>query len=279
MHPLVIEPLVRQAILEDLGHGNDVTSENIIPPDKQATAVMHARARGVLAGIRVAETAFRMIDPELVMNRYVSSGDAVLKGKEILSIQGSAQSIMAGERVALNFISHLSGVATLTARFVEEIKRTDAKICCTRKTIPGLRTLQKYAVLAGGGSNHRFGLDDCVLIKDNHIAIAGGVTQALDKAKAHTGHMMKVEIEVDTLAQLEEVLKHGGADVVMLDNMDTDTLKKAVALIDGRLITEASGGVTLESVKAIAQTGVDYISVGALTHSAPSLDIGLDIQL
>ncbi len=279
MHPLVIEPLIRQAILEDLGHGNDVTSENIIPPDKQATAVMHARTRGVVAGIRVAEMAFRMIDPALVMNRYVSSGDAVLKGKEILSIQGSAQSIMAGERVALNFISHLSGVASLTARYVAEVKGTDAKICCTRKTIPGLRTLQKYAVLAGGGSNHRFGLDDCVLIKDNHIAIAGGVKQALDKAKAHTGHMMKVEIEVDTLAQLEEVLAHGGADVVMLDNMDPVMLIKAVKLIDGKLITEASGGVTLETVGDIAKTGVDYISVGALTHSAPSLDIGLDITL
>lgn len=279
MHPLVIEPLVRQAILEDLGHGNDVTSENIIPPDKEATAVMHARTRGVVAGIRVAEMAFRMIDPTLVMNRYVSSGDAVLKGKEILSIQGSAQSIMAGERVALNFISHLSGVATLTARYVEEIKGTQAKICCTRKTIPGLRTLQKYAVLAGGGSNHRFGLDDCVLIKDNHIAIAGGVKNALDKAKAHTGHMMKVEIEVDTLAQLEEVLAHGGADVVMLDNMAPDMLIKAVAMINGRLITEASGGVSLETVAEIAKTGVDYISVGALTHSAPSLDIGLDINL
>ena len=279
MHPLVIEPIVRNALLEDLGHGNDVTSENIIPADKEATAVMHARTRGVVAGIRVAEMAFKLVDPTLNTNRYVASGDAVLKGKEILSVQGSAQSIMAGERVALNFISHLSGIATITAQYVQEIKGTEAKICCTRKTIPGIRTLQKYAVLAGGGSNHRFGLDDCVLIKDNHIAIAGGVTQALDRAKAHTGHMMKVEIEVDTLEQLSEVLKHGGADVVMLDNMAPETLRKAVGMIGGALITEASGGITLDNVRDIAETNVDYISIGALTHSVKALDIGLDIIL
>ena len=279
MHPLTIEPIIRQAILEDLGHGNDVTSENLIPPEAEATAVMHARTRGIIAGVRVAEMVFRMIDPDLTLNRYVNSGDSVLKGKEVLSIQGSAQSILAGERVALNFLSHLSGIATMTGSYVKEIKGTDARICCTRKTIPGLRTLQKYAVLAGGGSNHRFGLDDCVLIKDNHIAIAGGVKKALDQAKAHTGHMMKVEIEVDTLEQLEEVLKHGGADVVMLDNMEPQMLRKAVDLIGGALITEASGGITLETAREIAETGVDYLSVGALTHSAPSLDIGLDINL
>lgn len=278
MHPLTIEPIVRQALLEDLGHGNDVTSENIIPANAEATAVMHARERGVVAGIRVAETAFRLVDPDLVINRYISSGEKVLKGKEILSVQGSAQSILAGERVALNFISHLSGVASATAQYVEAVQGTKAKICCTRKTIPGLRTLQKYAVLAGGGRNHRFGLDDSVLIKDNHIAIAGGVDAALDQATAHTGHMMKVEIEVDTLKQLEAVLKHGGADVVMLDNMTPETLAKAVKMIDGALVTEASGGITLENVRDIAQSGVDYISIGALTHSVISLDIGLDIK-
>lgn len=279
MHPLTIEPLIRQAILEDLGHGNDVTSENIIPPETQATAVMHARMRGVIAGTRIAEMVFKMVDPSLETHRYVTSGESVLKGKEILSVQGCAQSILVGERTALNFISHLSGVATATAAYVKEIKDTDAKICCTRKTIPGLRSLQKYAVLAGGGSNHRFGLDDCVLIKDNHIAIAGGIAQALSGVRARTGHMMKVEIEVDTLAQLEEVLKHKGADVVMLDNMTPETLEKAVKIIDGTLVTEASGGITLDTAKEIAQTGVDYLSVGALTHSAIALDIGLDINI
>lgn len=279
MHSLTIEPIIRQAILEDLGHGNDVTSENIIPPEAQATAVMHARVRGVVAGTRIAEMVFKTVDPTLETHRYISSGENILKGKEILSVQGSAQSILVGERTALNFISHLSGVATATAAYMKEIKGTNAKICCTRKTIPGLRSLQKYAVLAGGGSNHRFGLDDCVLIKDNHIAIAGGVAKALSGVRARTGHMMKVEIEVDTLGQLEEVLKHGGADVVMLDNMNPETLIKAVKIIDGTLVTEASGGITLETAREIAETGVDYLSVGALTHSAVSLDIGLDINI
>jgi len=277
-HPLTIEPIIRNALLEDLGHGNDVTSENIIPPNAEATAVMHARSRGVIAGTRIAEMTFQMVDPSLVTHKYVTSGESVLKNKEILSIQGSAQSILAAERVALNFITHLSGIATATAAYVEKTKGTKAKICCTRKTLPGLRSLQKYAVLAGGGANHRFGLDDAILIKDNHIAIAGGIKAALDNAQNHSGHMMKIEIEVDTLAQLEDVLAHGGADVVMLDNMDADMLRKAVSLIDGALTTEASGGITLENVGEIAQTGVDFISIGALTHSVIGLDIGLDIN-
>ena len=277
-HPLTIEPIIRQALLEDLGHGNDVTSENIIPPNAEATAVMHARSRGVIAGSKIAESVFKMVDPTLKTNRYVRSGEAVLKNKEILSIQGSAQSILAAERVALNFITHLSGIATATAAYVEKTKGTKAKICCTRKTLPGLRSLQKYAVLAGGGANHRFGLDDAILIKDNHIAIAGGIKAALDNAQNHSGHMMKIEIEVDTLAQLEDVLKHGGADVVMLDNMDVGTLNQAVEMIDGKLTTEASGGITLENVGEIASTGVDFISIGALTHSVIGLDIGLDIN-
>lgn len=277
-HPLTIEPILRNALLEDLGHGNDVTSENIIPPNAQATAVMHARARGVIAGTRIAEMVFQMIDPSLETHRYVTSGESVLKNKELLSIQGSAQSILAAERVALNFISHLSGIATATAAYVKEVNGTKAKICCTRKTLPGLRSLQKYAVLAGGGANHRFGLDDAILIKDNHIAIAGGIQVALDNAQNHSGHMMKIEIEVDTLEQLGEVLKHGGADVVMLDNMNAVTLTKAVDMIDGALITEASGGITLENVSEIAQTGVNFISIGALTHSVIGLDIGLDIN-
>lgn len=278
-HPLTIEPIIRNALLEDLGHGNDVTSENIISPDAQATAVMRARSRGVIAGTRIAEQVFLMVDPSLQTRRYVSSGDSVLKNKEILSIQGSAQSILAAERVALNFISHLSGIATATAAYVKEIEGTKAKICCTRKTLPGIRSLQKYAVLAGGGANHRFGLDDAILIKDNHIAIAGGIKAALDNAQSHSGHMMKIEIEVDTLQQLEEVLKHGGADVVMLDNMNAKELAQAIKMIDGALITEASGGITIENVGEIAQTGVDFISIGALTHSVMGLDIGLDINV
>ncbi len=277
-HPLTIEPIVRNALLEDLGHGNDVTSENIVPPTAQTTAIMHARDRGVIAGTKIAEMTFKMVDPSLETHRYVQSGEAVLKNKELLSVQGSARSILAAERVALNFISHLSGVASMTASYVKAIEGTKAKICCTRKTMPGLRSLQKYAVLAGGGANHRFGLDDAILIKDNHIAIAGGIKAALDNAQNHTGHMMKIEIEVDTLAQLEEVLKHGGADVVMLDNMDVSTLEKAIQIIDGKLVTEASGGITLENVAEIAGTGVDFISIGALTHSVVSLDIGLDIH-
>ncbi|MFK7839817.1 MAG: carboxylating nicotinate-nucleotide diphosphorylase [Bdellovibrionales bacterium] len=277
-HTLVVEPIIRNALLEDLGHGNDVTSENIIPPEATATAVMRARERGVIAGTRIAEMVFEMVDPSLTIHRYVTSGEHVLKNKEILSVQGSAQSILAGERVALNFITHLSGIASLTARYVDAIKESNAKICCTRKTLPGLRSLQKYAVLAGGGANHRFGLDDAILIKDNHIAIAGGIHAALDNAQNHSGHMMKIEIEVDTLDQLDDVLKHGGADVVMLDNMDAPTLKKAVKAIDGALTTEASGGITLENVSEIGRTGVDFISIGALTHSAIGLDIGLDIS-
>ncbi len=277
-HPLTIEPILRNALLEDLGHGNDVTSENIIPPNAEATAVMHARERGVIAGTRIAEMVFQMVDPTLITNKYVTSGEKVLKNKEILSIQGSARSILAAERVALNFITHLSGIATATAAYVEQTKGTKAKICCTRKTLPGLRSLQKYAVLAGGGANHRFGLDDAILIKDNHIAIAGGIQAALDNAQNHSGHMMKIEIEVDTLAQLEDVLKHGGADVVMLDNMDAATLAQAVEIIDGALTCEASGGITIENVAEIAQSGVDFISVGALTHSVIGLDIGLDIN-
>lgn len=278
-HRLTIEPIVRNALLEDLGHGNDVTSENIIPPSAQTTAVMHARERGVVAGAKIAEMVFKMVDPNLETHCYVNSGDTVLKNKELLSIQGSARSILAAERVALNFITHLSGVASATAVYVKEVKGTKAKICCTRKTMPGLRSLQKYAVLAGGGANHRFGLDDAILIKDNHIAIAGGIKAALDNAQNHSGHMMKIEIEVDTLKQLEEVLKHGGADVVMLDNMDVKTLEKAITLIDGKLITEASGGITLDNVSSIANTGVDFISIGALTHSVVGLDIGLDINV
>lgn len=279
MHPLVIEPIIRNALLEDLGHGRDITSQATIPSGKKATAVMRAREAGVIAGIDVAVMAFQLVDNALNIETFVQNGGTVSAGADILNVSGNAQSILIGERVALNFASHLSGIATATTKYVEAIAGTKAKICCTRKTLPGLRVLQKAAVLAGGGANHRFGLDDCVLIKDNHIAVAGGIAAVLDATKNKIGHTTKIEIEVDTLDQLREVMEHGGADIVMLDNMAPDMLKKAVSMVDGTMITEASGGITLKNVRDIAEAGVDYISVGALTHSVTVLDLGLDISI
>ncbi len=278
MNPLLIETIVRQALLEDLGHGRDITSELLIPADADAKAILRARAPGTLAGLIVGLSAFTLTDADFEITVHANDGDKLTPGQPIAEIEGPARSLLTAERTALNFIQHLSGIATLTARYVEKTEGTNAKIACTRKTIPNLRALQKYAVRCGGGHNHRSGLDDAVLIKDNHIAVAGGIAAALNAAR-HAGHTLKIEIEVDTIKQLEEVLSHGGADIVLLDNMDASTLKKAVALAKGKIITEASGGVTLETVGAIAETGVDYISVGALTHSAPALDLGLDIDL
>ena len=278
MNPFLIETIVRQALLEDLGHGRDITSELLIPADADAKAILRARAPGTLAGLIVGLSAFTLTDADFEITVHANDGDKLTPGQPIAEIEGPARSLLTAERTALNFIQHLSGIATLTARYVEKTEGTNAKIACTRKTIPNLRALQKYAVRCGGGHNHRSGLDDAVLIKDNHIAVAGGIAAALNAAR-HAGHTLKIEIEVDTIKQLEEVLSHGGADIVLLDNMDASTLKKAVALAKGKIITEASGGVTLETVGAIAETGVDYISVGALTHSAPALDLGLDIDL
>ena len=220
-----------------------------------------------------------MLDESISFRARKRDSDKVEAGALLAEIDGPAAPILSGERVALNFLGHLSGIATLTAAYVAKIGNAKARVCCTRKTTPGLRALEKYAVRCGGGVNHRYGLDDAVLIKDNHIAVAGGVRQALEKARAAVGHLVKVEIEVDSLAQLKEVLASGKADVVLLDNMDTTMLAEAVKLADGTLKTEASGGVTLETVAAIAATGVDLISSGALTHSAPSLDVALDIEL
>jgi nicotinate-nucleotide pyrophosphorylase (carboxylating) len=278
MNSLQIENIVRQALMEDLGHGRDVTSELVVPADAQAKAVLRARAPGVLAGLIVGLSAFTLTDSDFEITLHANDGEDVKKDQDIAEIEGSARSILSAERVALNFIQQLSGVATLTAKYVEKIKDTDTRITCTRKTVPNLRAVQKYAVRCGGGQNHRSGLDDMILIKDNHIAAAGGVKNALLAAQGG-GHSLKIEIEVDTLKQLEEVLKTGGADIVMLDNFKLADLKKAVALAKGKIITEASGGVTLETVRGIAETGVDFISVGALTHSAPALDLGLDIDL
>ena len=274
---LHIERIVRMALEEDLGHGHDITSETLIPVSEHATATIRARQSGVLAGLMLALSAFSLTDIDFDMTVHKQDGEWLDEGEVIAEITGPARSLLTAERVALNFLTHLSGIATLTHKYVEEIKGTGAEICDTRKTIPGLRMFQKYAISIGGGANHRFGLDDAILIKDNHIAIAGGIDQALNQAKMLAGHMVKIEIEVDTLEQLQEVLDNGNADVVMLDNMDAKMMKKGVDMVGGRMAIEASGGVNLETVRAIAESGVHYISVGALTHSAPALDIALDI--
>lgn len=273
---LIIEPAVRAALQEDLGRAGDVTTEATVPADKTAHAVIAARQAGRIAGLDVARCAFRLVDPSLKIAVNLHDGADARPGDVIFHVQGNARSILSAERVALNFMGHMSGVATATAAFVEAIEGTGARITCTRKTTPNLRAFEKYAVRAGGGVNHRFGLDDGILIKDNHIAVAGSVTAALNAAKARAGHMLRIEIEVDTLEQLKEALD-GGAHAVLLDNMDPDTLRKAVEINKGRATLEASGGITLETVRAKAETGVDLLSVGWLTHSAPSLDLGLDI--
>ena len=272
---LLVEPIVRAALQEDLGRAGDITSALTIADGTQATARLVARKPGHICGLNCAETAFRLVDPSLRFMPAIADGDAVTAGALLATIEGPARSLLTGERVALNFLGHLSGVATATAALVQAVAGTGARIVCTRKTIPGLRALQKYAVRCGGGFNHRFGLDDAVLVKDNHIAAAGGIGPALSRLRAGLGHMVRIEIEIDTLAQLEEALALG-ADVLLLDNMAPDTLARAVAMAKGRAVLEASGNVTLASVRAIAETGVDYISAGAITHSAPNLDIGLD---
>jgi len=275
---ILIEDLVRAAIKEDLGHGLDITSSCVIAGNIEAKAVFRARKEGVLAGLIPALSTFSHIDQDFEFDILAHDGDVIDEGQEIFTVKGNAQAILTAERVALNFLTHMSGIATLTRQYVLAVQGTNAKICDTRKTLAGLRTIQKYAVRAGGGFNHRSGLDDAILIKDNHIAISGGIETALNYAKDNSSHMVKIEIEVDTLEQLEQVLAHGGADIVMMDNFEISQLKTAMDMVKGKMITEASGGVNLQTVKAIAQTGVDYISVGALTHSAHAFDIGLDID-
>ena len=278
LSPLLIENMVRMALAEDLGHGHDITSQLLIPPQEAATAIFRAREDGVLAGLILALSSFAYTDPDFEIEMHAQDGQHISKGDIIATVAGPAAALMTAERTALNFLIHLSGIATQTNKYVQAVKGTKASICDTRKTLAGLRALQKYAVRMGGGTNHRFGLDDAILIKDNHIAIAGGVKEALKRARGSAGHMIKIEIEVDNLKQLEEVLKTGGADIVMFDNFKLPDLKKAVKMVNGKLLTEASGGVNLKTVGDIAKTGVNYISVGALTHSAPALDIGLDIE-
>jgi nicotinate-nucleotide pyrophosphorylase (carboxylating) len=272
-----MEPLVRAALLEDLGRAGDITSQAIVPNAIQAKAALVARQAGTVAGLAFAQLAFELIDPGLRVTIAIPDAQKISPGETIAIIEGPAQSLLTAERVALNFLGHLSGIATVTASIAGAIAHTKAKITCTRKTTPNLRAAEKYAVRCGGGQNHRFGLDDAILIKDNHIALAGGIGEALRRAKAHAGHLVKIEIEVDTLAQLEEVLRHG-ADAILLDNMPPAMLRDAVEMVNGQAITEASGRITPETAPAIAETGVDLLSAGWLTHSAPVLDIGLDIE-
>lgn len=273
----LIADAVAAALAEDLGLAGDITTSATIPADTTARGVIAARRPGVVAGLELAGEAFAQVDPAILFEPVRADGDLIDAGAVVARIEGPARGMLSAERVALNFLGMMSGVATLTRRFVDAVEGTGADIVCTRKTVPGLRAMQKYAVRAGGGRNHRFGLHDAVLIKDNHVAAAGGVGAAVTAAKRHVGHMVKIEVEVTSLDELDEALA-AGADIVLLDNMDIPTLAEAVSRCRGRAVTEASGGVSLETVRAIAATGVDLISVGALTHSAPVLDLGLDFE-
>src|SRR5208337_140171 len=272
---ILVEPIVRQALLEDLGRAGDVTSDAIAPADRTARTIMAARQDGFVAGVDLAALAFRLIDPAIRFEPAVTDGARVAPGATIAVVEGPARGVLTAERTALNFASRLSGIASATARLSAAVAHTKARIVCTRKTTPLLRAIEKYAVRAGGGANHRFGLDDAALIKDNHVAIAGSVTEAVRRVRGHVGHLVKIEVEVDGLSQVEEALS-AGVDAVLLDNMSLDDLRRGVAMIGRRAISEASGRVTAETAPAIAETGVDLISVGWLTHSAPILDIGLD---
>ncbi len=272
---VMLEPLVRAALLEDLGRGGDITTDAVVPAQARAETALVARQPGIVAGLDLAVLAFRLVEPAIEIRIERSDGTRLAPGDRVATIEGPARGVLTAERVALNFLGHLSGVASATATLVDAVKGHKARICCTRKTMPGLRAVQKYAVRVGGGANHRLGLDDAVLIKDNHVAAAGGIKAAILAARAHVGHLVKIEVEVDTLAQLDEALAVG-IDAVLLDNMKPDELAKAVRMIDGRAIAEASGRITPATAPAIAASGVDLISAGWLTHSASVLDIGLD---
>jgi nicotinate-nucleotide pyrophosphorylase (carboxylating) len=265
---------VLQALEEDLGREGDITSEAVILEEQTARAVIVSRSEGVIAGVPVAKEVFSRCGARL--RAQVADGDRVTAGQTVAVVGGALRSILAAERTALNFLGHLSGIATATRDLVAAVAGHRARIVCTRKTTPGLRALEKHAVRAGGGANHRFGLDDAVLIKDNHVALAGGVVPAVERARAASGHLVKIEVEVDTLDQLDEALA-AGADAVLLDNMPLDVLRQAVERARGRAITEASGGITAGTAAAVAATGVDLISVGWLTHSAPALNVALEV--
>jgi nicotinate-nucleotide pyrophosphorylase (carboxylating) len=271
----MIEPLVRATLLEDLGRAGDITTDAVVPAEARAETALVARKPGVVAGLDFALAAFRLIDPAIVVQVQRQDGSRLAPGDTIATITGPARGILTAERTALNFLCHLSGVASATRGVVDAIAAYKTAVVCTRKTMPGLRAAQKYAVRVGGGSNHRFGLDDAVLIKDNHVAIAGGIRAAVERVRAGVGHMVKIELEVDTLAQLEQALALR-LDAVLLDNMDPTMLRDAAGMVDGRMITEASGGIRPDTAVAIAASGVDLMSIGWLTHSAQVLDIGLD---
>jgi nicotinate-nucleotide pyrophosphorylase (carboxylating) len=279
LSPLEIDDAVTRALAEDLGRAGDVTSTATIPEDLPARAVVVARKAGVISGLPLCAVTFRRLAPEIEIAAHARDGANVAAKTALMTVTGPARAVLAAERTALNFLGHLSGVATATHEFVRRVAGTRTRICCTRKTTPGLRALQKYAVRCGGGFNHRFGLDDAMLIKDNHIAVAGSIRAVLERARACAGHLVKVEIEVDSLEQLREVLEVGLADAVLLDNMDPATMRKAVEMVGGRLVIEASGGVTLETIEAVAASGVDCASSGWITHSAPNLDVALDIEM
>ena len=274
-HPLLVEPIIRRALEEDLGRAGDLTTDLLIPSNARSRAVIAAREEGVISGLIAAKLAFHIIDATLRIDISADDASPVMPGQTVATIEGPARALLTAERVALNFLGHLSGVATQTRAFVQRIAGTRARIICTRKTIPGLRLLQKYAVRCGGGLNHRFGLDDAILVKDNHIAATGGLEKAMLRLRGQLGPTIKIEVEVDTLAQLKQALALG-VDAILLDNMSPDMLRQAVEITGGRAALEASGGVTLDRVRAIAETGVDFVSSGALTHSVRSLDLGLD---
>jgi len=277
LSPIILDPIVRLALTEDLGRAGDLTSDATIPPETQLSVVIAARKPGVIAGLDVATYSAQLVDPALKLEIGKPDGSALSPGDVVARLSGSARSILTAERTMLNFLGRLSGVASLTRQYVDAVAHTKTRIVCTRKTTPGHRALEKRAVRCGGGTSHRYGLDDAILIKDNHIAACGGsIATTLERARAYAGHLRMIEIEVDTLAQLEEALKYG-PHAILLDNMSLDQLREAVAITAGRIPLEASGGVTLGSVAAIAETGVDFISSGALTHSAPNLDLGLDV--
>ena len=275
--PGLIARAVSDALAEDLGLAGDITTNATVPASAQGAAVFAARKPGVISGLAVAQATFRAVDERVGFEALVADGDAVVPGAVIAKVHGPARALLTGERVALNFMGRMSGIATLTRLYVDAVAGTKATIVDTRKTTPGLRAFEKYAVRCGGGMNHRVGLFDAILIKDNHIVAAGGLTAAIEAARTYAGHLVKIEVEVDTLAQLDEVLKHR-VDVVLLDNMTPAQLRDAVKRVSGQMLTEASGGVNLDSVRGIAEAGVDLISIGALTHSAPVLDLGLDFQ-
>ena len=276
---LEIDTAVTRALTEDLGRAGDVTSVATIPEHTPARANVMARQGGVISGLALVAATFQKLAPAIEIAATTRDGSSVEAQTLLMTVAGSAHAVLAAERVALNLLGHLSGVATATHELVRRVAGTGTRICCTRKTTPGLRALEKYAVRCGGGFNHRFGLDDAILIKDNHIAVAGGIRPVLERAKAAAGHLVKIEIEVDTLDQLGEVIEIGMADAVLLDNMDVATMRKAVQMVAGRFPLEASGGVTLDNIAEIAGSGVDYASSGWITHSAPNLDVALDIEI